>query len=63
MSNTIQLERNIAFCIDELDLDDYSIGEMLYLNVLIMKAMKIQRHQIDAMMRITYQFNGGQING
>ena len=29
MSNTIQLERNIAFCIDELDLDDYSIGEML----------------------------------
>ena len=29
MSNTIQLEKNIAFCIDELDLDDNSIGEML----------------------------------
>ena len=29
MSKTIQLEKNIAFCIDELELDDYSIGEML----------------------------------
>ena len=29
MSNTAQLEANIAFCIDELDLDDNHIGEML----------------------------------
>ncbi len=29
MSNTAQLERNIAFCIDELDLSDDQIGEML----------------------------------
>ena len=29
MSNTAQLEANIAFCIDELDLDNDHIGEML----------------------------------
>ena len=29
MSNTAQLESNIAFCIDELDLEDEQIGEML----------------------------------
>ena len=29
MSNTAQLEKNIAFCIDELDLDNDHIGEML----------------------------------
>ena len=29
MSNTVQLEKDIAFCIDELDLDDHQIGEML----------------------------------
>jgi len=29
MSNTVQLEANIAFCIDELDLDNDSIGEIL----------------------------------
>jgi len=29
MSNTVQLEANIAFCVDELDLDDTSIGDML----------------------------------
>ena len=29
MSCTKQLEANIAFCIDELDLDDNHIGEML----------------------------------
>ena len=29
MSNTAQLESNIAFCIDELDLDNDSIGDML----------------------------------
>ena len=29
MSNTVQLEKNIAFCIDELDLDNNSIGEIL----------------------------------
>ena len=29
MSCTIQLEANIAFCIDELDLDNDHIGEML----------------------------------
>ena len=27
--NTTQLEKNIAFCIDECDMDDYQIGEML----------------------------------
>ncbi len=44
MSKTIQLEKNIAFCIDELELDDYSIGEMLRCIErmgLIMKAMLI----------------------
>ena len=29
MACTKQLEANIAFCIDELDLDNNSIGEML----------------------------------
>ena len=29
MTCTKQLEANIAFCVDELDLDDNSIGEML----------------------------------
>ena len=29
MACTEQLEANIAFCIDELDLDNNSIGEML----------------------------------
>ena len=29
MTCTKQLEANIAFCIDELDLDDNHIGEML----------------------------------
>ena len=29
MSNTKQLEKDIAFCIDELDLGDEEIGEML----------------------------------
>ena len=29
MACTKQLEANIAFCVDELDLDDNSIGEML----------------------------------
>ena len=27
--NTEQLEKNIAFCIDECDMDDEDIGEML----------------------------------
>ena len=29
MSNTEQLEKNIAFCIDECDMDDEQVGEML----------------------------------
>ena len=29
MSNTLQLENNIAYCIDYLELDDDHIGEML----------------------------------
>ena len=29
MSNTAQLEANIAFCIDECDMEDEQIGEML----------------------------------
>ena len=29
MSNTAQLEKNIAFCIDECDMADEQIGEML----------------------------------
>jgi len=29
MSNTAQLEKNIAFCIDDLNLTDEQIGEML----------------------------------
>ena len=29
MSNTEQLEKNIAFCIDECDMDDEEIGDML----------------------------------
>jgi len=29
MSNTAQLEKNIAFCIDECDMGDEQIGEML----------------------------------
>ena len=29
MTCTKQLEANIAFCVDELDLDDTSIGDML----------------------------------
>ena len=29
MSNTAQLENNIAYCIDYLELDDDHIGEML----------------------------------
>ena len=29
MSNTIQLEKDIAFCIDELDLTNEQIGELL----------------------------------
>ena len=29
MSNTEQLEKNIAFCIDALDLSNEQIGEML----------------------------------
>ncbi len=29
MSNTEQLEKNIAFCIDECEMDDEQIGDML----------------------------------
>ena len=29
MKATTQIERDIAFCIDELDLADYQIGELL----------------------------------
>ena len=29
MSNTEQLEKNIAFCIDECEMDDEQVGEML----------------------------------
>ena len=29
MSNTAQLEKNIAFCIDDCDMNDDQIGEML----------------------------------
>ena len=29
MTNATHIEKDIAFCIDELDLDDHQIGEML----------------------------------
>ena len=29
MTNSLQIQKDIAFCIDELDLDDNQIGEML----------------------------------
>ena len=29
MKQTTQIEKDIAFCIDELDLTDYQIGELL----------------------------------
>ena len=29
MKATTQIEKDIAFCIDELNLDDYQIGELL----------------------------------
>ena len=29
MTNSPQIQKDIAFCIDELDLDDHQIGEML----------------------------------
>ncbi len=29
MSNTEQLEKNIAFCLDECNMDDEQVGEML----------------------------------
>ena len=67
MKATTQLEKDIAFCIDELELTDYQIGELLRateklgnipVNIFVMNlyliVIEIKMNLIDYMITIIY---------